>query len=67
MEKSKLDYHRLGAHRVETDGREYWDFAVYAPRAQAVSLVGEFNNWDNTAARMAKGDDGVWTLRIEGV
>ena len=67
MEKSKLDYHRLGAHRVETDGREYWDFAVYAPRAQAVSLVGEFNNWDNTAARMSKGDDGVWTLRIEGV
>ena len=42
-------YEMLGAHPVEQDGKPMWHFAVWAPNAQAVSLVGEFCHWDKAA------------------
>ena len=45
----------FGAHR-EGEG---WHFRLWAPRAQRVSVVGEFNGWDPDAAPM-EGKDGIW-------
>ena len=39
-------YERLGAHVREIDGALGTSFAVWAPAARAVSVVGEFNSWD---------------------
>ena len=39
-------YERLGAHVREIDGERGTSFAVWAPAARAVSVVGDFNSWD---------------------
>ncbi|MCH5285947.1 MAG: 1,4-alpha-glucan branching protein GlgB [Christensenellaceae bacterium] len=57
-------YEMLGAHPVEQEGREMWAFAVWAPNARAVSLIGEFNHWDKTATPMTKQFDGTWEVRV---
>jgi 1,4-alpha-glucan branching enzyme len=50
-------YERLGAH-VRDSGVA---FAVWAPNARSVSVVGDFNGWDAEAHRLAaQGDSGVW-------
>jgi 1,4-alpha-glucan branching enzyme len=41
------------------------DFICRAPRASAVSLVGDFNNWDPSAHSMERMADGCWELRVE--
>lgn len=48
------------------DGVDGWDFAVWAPNASSVSVVGDFNDWDVNANRMQRQDDGVWTTFIAG-
>jgi 1,4-alpha-glucan branching enzyme len=45
-------YQKLGAHPTKYNGEEGVYFAVWAPHAKAVSLVGDFNNWDVTATPM---------------
>ena len=42
-------------------------FRVWAPAAQAVSVVGEFNNWNTSANPMYRIADGVWQTEISGV
>ena len=42
-------------------------FRVWAPNAQKVSVVGDFNNWDNFANPMTKIESGVWETQIKGV
>ena len=60
-------YHKLGAHLEEKNGTDGVNFAVWAPKAKAVSVVGEFNNWDPKANPMKKlGDGGIWELWIAG-
>ena len=39
-------YNKLGAHKVTVDGKQGVYFAVWAPNAKRVSVVGEFNEWD---------------------
>ena len=39
-------YKKLGAHMVDDEGQEGVYFAVWAPNAKSVSVVGEFNDWD---------------------
>ena len=47
-------YKELGAHSVMPDGVEGTEFAVWAPNAKAVSVVGEFNAWNENASPMIK-------------
>ncbi len=56
---------KLGCH-LTTDGAH---FAVWAPNARAVSVIGEFNDWDANAAPMAPRQDssGVWEAFVPGV
>jgi 1,4-alpha-glucan branching enzyme len=53
-------YEKLGAH-VEPDGTH---FAVWAPNAAQVSLIGDFNGWDARAHPMQPNDAGVWTALV---
>lgn len=57
-------YEMLGAHPVTQDGQEMWHFAVWAPNARAVSLIGEFNQWDKEKTPMQKVYDGTWEVRL---
>jgi 1,4-alpha-glucan branching enzyme len=54
-------YDRLGAHLAEVEGQPGVQFAVWAPNAERVSVVGEFNNWnpDSTPMRLHR-EAGVW-------
>jgi len=58
-------YEGLGAHPVAHAGREGVSFAVWAPNAKRVSVVGEFNHWDGRLYPMrAMGASGIWELFI---
>jgi 1,4-alpha-glucan branching enzyme len=50
-------YRKLGAHRIQCDGREGVHFGVWAPNARNVSVIGNFNNWDAGAHRLERRDD----------
>jgi 1,4-alpha-glucan branching enzyme len=61
-------YERLGAHVVEHEGVRGTAFAVWAPAARAVCVVGDFNNWDGHEHPMrALGSSGIWELFVPGV
>src|SRR5438094_2379776 len=56
-------YEKLGAHPAVIDGVEGVAFAVWAPNARRVSVVGNFNNWDGRRHPMrARGASGVWEI-----
>jgi 1,4-alpha-glucan branching enzyme len=61
-------YRFLGAHSHEIDGINGVLFATWAPNAQRVSVVGNFNQWDGRSHPMrCRGDSGVWELFIPGL
>jgi 1,4-alpha-glucan branching enzyme len=61
-------YERLGAHVREIDGAVGTAFAVWAPNARSVSVVGDFNSWDGRLNPMRTlGSSGIWELFIPGV
>ncbi|MEI7610607.1 MAG: 1,4-alpha-glucan branching enzyme, partial [Rhodospirillaceae bacterium] len=61
-------YERLGAHLREIDGVAGTAFAVWAPNARRVSVVGDFCGWDGRRLPMRKRHDcGVWELFVPGV
>ncbi len=61
-------YERLGAHPRTIEGVEGTAFAVWAPNASRVSVVGEFNGWDGRRHPMRKRVEcGVWELFLPGV
>jgi 1,4-alpha-glucan branching enzyme len=61
-------YEKLGAHVREIDGVEGTAFAVWAPNARSVSLVGDFNSWDGRLHPMRSlGSSGVWELFVPGI
>ncbi|MDD3114351.1 MAG: 1,4-alpha-glucan branching protein GlgB [Anaerovibrio sp.] len=61
-------YEMLGAHLTEENDAQGVRFAVWAPNAKAVSVVGEFNNWDTRVNEMSRIDDGeIWKIFIPGV
>lgn len=65
---SDAPYRVLGAHRAERAGEAGFVFAVWAPNARRVSVVGDFNRWDGRAHPMApRGGSGVWELFIPGL
>jgi 1,4-alpha-glucan branching enzyme len=60
-------YARLGAHVLEVDGVTGVSFAVWAPAAKSVSVVGDFNFWDGRLHPMrALGASGIWELFLPG-
>ena len=59
------NYERLGAHIVTHGGIRGVNFAVWAPNAQRVSVVGDFNHWDGRRHPMGnRGATGIWELFI---
>ena len=60
-------YKKLGAHPTVRRGKTGVYFAVWAPNAQEVSVIGDFNNWDHEANPMKKtGDIGVFETFVPG-
>ena len=61
-------YKKLGAHPMEINGVKGVGFAVWAPNAKRVSVVGAFNNWDGRAHVMRKHPTcGVWDIFVPGI
>ena len=61
-------YKKLGAHVCEQDGVKGVSFAVWAPNAKRVSVVGNFNNWDGRTCVMRKYPTcGVWDIFVPGL
>uniref|UniRef100_B8HWK8 1,4-alpha-glucan branching enzyme GlgB n=1 Tax=Cyanothece sp. (strain PCC 7425 / ATCC 29141) TaxID=395961 RepID=B8HWK8_CYAP4 len=60
-------YEKLGAHPTEVDGVRGVYFAVWAPNARNVSVIGDFNLWDGRQHQMRKGITGIWELFIPGL
>ena len=61
-------YMKLGAHPIERDGLAGTRFAVRAPNAERVSVVGDFNFWDGRRHPMqVRGSSGIWELFVPGV
>jgi 1,4-alpha-glucan branching enzyme len=61
-------YGKLGAHPRELLGAQGTAFAVWAPSARGVSVVGDFNSWDGRLHAMrALGSSGIWELFVPGV
>ncbi len=57
-------YHKLGAHICENDGLSGVYFALWAPNANEVTVIGTFNNWDTGKHKMTAAEDGLFTLFI---
>jgi 1,4-alpha-glucan branching enzyme len=61
-------YEKLGAHVREVEGVRGVHFAVWAPNAQRVSVVGDFNLWDGrTHAMRNRGASGIWEIFLPGL
>ena len=60
-------YNKLGAHLTTVNGRKGVHFAVWAPNAEDVRVVGDFNGWSGEAGEMTLlGTSGIWETFIEG-
>ena len=61
-------YRILGSHEYEMDQVKGVSFAVWAPNAVRVSVVGDFNQWDGRVHPMrVRGDSGIWELFLPGL
>ena len=61
-------YQKMGAHRVVCKGKEGVYFAVWAPHARRVAVVGDFNGWDFEANYMDRQEPlGIYTCFVPGV
>ena len=61
-------YDKLGCHLTTLNGAAGATFAVWAPNANYVSVIGDFNGWDPAAHRLApRGSSGVWEGFVAGV
>jgi 1,4-alpha-glucan branching enzyme len=61
-------YRKLGCHLTTLDGAAGATFTVWAPNANYVSVIGDFNGWDRSTHRLApRGSSGIWERFIAGV
>ena len=69
-EGKHFDLHKkLGAHLTQHDKTKGVFFAVWAPNAESVSVIGDFNGWNKSAHKLIKRDDesGIWQGFIPGI
>ncbi|MEB3163417.1 MAG: 1,4-alpha-glucan branching protein GlgB [Prochlorothrix sp.] len=59
-------YEKLGAHPLTLDGIAGVYFAVWAPSARGVSVIGSFNQWQGRLHQMQRDEGGIWELFIPG-
>ncbi len=61
-------YRVFGAHEHQVDGIEGVLFSTWAPSAERISVIGDFNHWDGRCHPMrVRGDNGIWELFIPGL
>ena len=61
-------FRKLGAHLTEYEGQKGVHFAVWAPHAVAVHVIGEFNGWNETSHPMKRLEPlGIWEVFVPGV
>ncbi|MBU0965530.1 MAG: 1,4-alpha-glucan branching protein GlgB [Proteobacteria bacterium] len=61
-------WEKLGAHIGARDGEPGTWFAVWAPNAERVALIADFNDWDESAHLLeSRGDSGIWEVFVPGV
>lgn len=61
-------YDRMGAHITEHGGKKGVHFAVWAPQATAVSVIGDFNQWDPQKHPLGQIEkSGVWACFVPGI
>ena len=61
-------YRTFGSHPMEKDGAKGTAFAVWAPNAERVTLMGEFNGWDKASHPMRlHGQTGIWEGFVPGI
>ncbi len=61
-------YQKLGAHAGKLDDEEGCSFAVWAPNAERVTVMGDFNNWNKGSHPLrTRGDSGIWEGFIPGI
>jgi 1,4-alpha-glucan branching enzyme len=61
-------YEKLGAHRIASGDREGVYFAVWAPDAEAVSVIGDFNGWHaGQTPLQPRGESGIWEGFVAGL
>ena len=60
-------YDYMGAHPLVQDGEPGYLFRVYAPEAEKVSVMGEFNGWDREVDYMERDEQGIWEKFIPHV
>jgi len=62
-------YDKLGSHVIKQDGIEGTFFSVWAPNAEHVSVVGDFNGWDPQShpLKIREDESGIWEGFIEGL
>jgi len=60
-------YDKLGAHLTERDGSHGVHFALWAPNAKLVSVIGDFNNWKPAATIMRASSAGVWESFVPNI
>ncbi|WP_346291946.1 1,4-alpha-glucan branching protein GlgB [Sphaerothrix gracilis] len=60
-------YEKMGAHLTEIEGVQGVYFAVWAPNARNISIVGDFNSWDGRKHQMRMIGGGVWDLFVPAI
>ncbi|MDA7620901.1 alpha-amylase family glycosyl hydrolase, partial [Verrucomicrobia bacterium] len=61
-------YDKLGSHPMERDGEQGVYFAVWAPNAECVYLMGDFNHWSKSECLLSpKGESGIWEVFVPGI
>src|SRR5689334_13973665 len=62
-------YNKFGAHPIDVNGIKGTYFAVWAPNAESVSVMGDFNGWNNTSHKLGVRWDssGIWEGFVPGL